>query len=111
MRVDVSENLAMPKTTKTAGIKCKCGSFHTIVVRTTPHDGFTLRRTKCADCGERQTTVERPIHQPPPDITAVDRGAILESVGNLQQSLATLLELSGLNIPNLNNAKRSQSDA
>ena len=52
-----------PKTSKTAGIRCVCGSFDLRTIRTVPRDGFVLHRLECRDCGRRVVTVV-PVNAP-----------------------------------------------
>ena len=76
----------------TSGIGCQCGStMH--VLRTTAAAGYIIRRRKCATCGQRLTTVERPIHDPP----ATRSGVLHISIGQIRASLDLLADLASGN--------------
>ncbi len=51
----------MPRVTTTTGIICVCGSAEFEVLQTRRTKTGILRRRKCAACGQRLTTVERPV--------------------------------------------------
>ncbi len=60
------------------------------VVRTDPRAGYVTRRLRCSDCGERQTTVERPVNQATPSTTAIGDGQLAVSIGLLVEALDLL---------------------
>lgn len=80
--------------TITTGIACsQCGSADMCVLRTTASAGYIIRRRKCAACGQRLTTVERPIHTPP----ATGSGLVQISIGQIRASLDLLADLASGN--------------
>ena len=80
-------------TKTTTGIVCVCGSADMHVLRTTASAGYIIRRRKCAACGERTTTVERPIHDAP----ATGSGLVQISIGQIRASLDLLADLASGN--------------
>ena len=48
-------------TRTTSGIVCTCGASDFAVLQTRRSKNGILRRRKCATCGARLTTVERPV--------------------------------------------------
>ena len=77
------------KTSTDSGIVCVCGSTDLHVLRTTASTGYIVRRRECAACGQRITTVERPVHTPP----ATGSGLLQISIGQIRQSLDLLADL------------------
>ena len=77
----------------TSGIGCQCGSPDLHVLRTTASAGYIIRRRKCATCGQRLTTVERPIHDAP----ATGSGLVQISIGQIRASLDLLADLASGN--------------
>lgn len=81
----------MPRMKQAAtGIRCDCGSSDLHVLRTTGAAGYIIRRRQCAACGQRLTTVERPIHVAP----ATRSGLLKLSIGQIRASLDLLADLS-----------------
>ena len=76
----------------TSGIGCQCGSTDMHVLRTTASAGYIIRRRKCK-CGQRLTTVERPIHDAP----ATGSGLVQISIGQIRASLDLLADLASGN--------------
>jgi len=75
---------------KSNGIQCpECKAFGLKVIRTTPGDGFQLRRLVC-QCGHRLTTCERPYNQAAPSLTAIDNALRSISIGQLLESVELL---------------------
>ena len=73
-----------------AGIVCVCGSSDFDVLRTTPAKGGILRRRKCEACGQRITTVERPVCSVRATMPATGMGQLANSLSLLNDRPVTL---------------------
>jgi hypothetical protein len=51
------------------------------VKHTYKRQGFVLRRLSCLECGDRTTTVERPVNEPLPSATAIGSTILGMSIG------------------------------
>ena len=94
----------MKKTTNDIGIRCpKCrGKLR--VIRTTPTQGnYVSRRLECVGCGERTNSVERLVHDAPPNLPAISDGLLRVSIGQLEQTVKQLAELTGVSEVSRNN--------
>jgi len=86
----------MKTATKTeCGIECSCGSTDSHILRTTNQRGYIVRRRECLDCGARTTTVERPINEAPPDVTATCSALLETSIGQIADALRLFGDASG----------------
>lgn len=71
------------KTTVQFGFLCSCGSSDSRVLRTSRSTGRVLRRRQCLACGQRITTVERPVCSARANTPATGVGQLADSLSLL----------------------------